>query len=63
MTLLDLCYYINDNMVVVVADCATQEEVGRYDGKSSVDEIYNECEVMDITATAENEITIDIDTF
>ena len=63
MTLIELLENINDNMTVIVNDTETQKELCRYDGRDAIDEQYNECTVFDIVASAENELTIDIDTF
>ena len=62
MTLEALLETINENMTVILMESETQTRVSLYDGKNSIDEIFNECEVMDIVATAEDELTIDIDT-
>lgn len=61
MLLEDLFDVVNENMTVIIVDSLTQTELCRYDGKNSIDEQYNECSVMDIVATSENELTIDID--
>ena len=59
MTLYDLSDIINDNTVVVIYSAETQEELGIYDGKESIDEQYMSMEITDIYVN-ENKLCIDL---
>lgn len=59
MTLYDLSDIINDNTVVVVYSSETQEELGMYDGKESIDEQYMSMEITDMYVD-NNKLCIDI---
>lgn len=61
MTLDELMMVINENQDVIIVDSDTQTELARYDGNDSIPTEYNEWLVMDIVATADNELTVDID--
>ena len=57
MLLEELLYLINDSSTVELYDSATYDVIGTYDGKESIDEIYNECEVTDIFDTVKHGLT------
>ena len=59
MTLYDLADIINDNTVVVIYSAETQEELGMYDGKESIDEQYMTMEITDMYVN-ENKLCIDL---
>ena len=48
MTLYELLEPINDNTCVEVFSAETCESIAMYDGKESIPEDYNYCEVTDI---------------
>ena len=48
MTLYDLLETVNDNTVVQVFSSETCECIATYDGKESIPEEYDNCEVTDI---------------
>lgn len=59
MTLYDMADLINDNTVVVIYSTETQEELGLYDGKESIDEEYMSMEITDIYVD-NNRLCIDL---
>lgn len=52
MQLIDLLAVINDNQFVVVTD-SEDKEIARYDGRDSIDDIYNNKEVISVSAYPE----------
>ena len=48
MTLEELLWKVNDNTIVAIFSSETGEELAVYDGKDSIPERYNDCEVSDI---------------
>ena len=58
MTLEDLMYVTNDNAIVEIY--ADTELIARYDGKDSIPEEYNDCEVYDVYANG-NVLCVEID--
>lgn len=61
MTLYDLSLVLADNFAVVVYGSDADTEVGRYDGVNSIDEKYEDCEVVDIYPNGEHELCVCID--
>lgn len=58
--LLDLLYLISDSNKVIVYNLY-DEIVSVYDGKNSIDEIYNNCIVTSIDGSGTSRISITID--
>ena len=48
MTLYDISELINDNTCVEIFSAETCERIATYDGKESIPEEYNDCEITDI---------------
>lgn len=48
MTLYDLIQLVNENCIVDVYSASTNERIAIYDGRDSIDEEFNDCEVTDI---------------
>lgn len=48
MTLYDILELVNDNTCVEIFSAETCERIATYDGKESIPEEYNDCEVTDI---------------
>lgn len=60
MKLIDLLSLINDCTNVAIFDANEDNQLGIYDGRDSVSEVYNNCNVVSIWKN-EYEICIDID--
>lgn len=48
MSLEELIWNVNDNTVVNIYSAETNDIIASYDGKDSIPEEYNECEVTDV---------------
>ena len=61
MKLIDLLCVVDDNCNVVVVDIFSAE-LCRYDGRDSIDAIYNNCDILNIYHQADG-IYVSIDCF
>ena len=60
MTLDDLLWRVNDNTVVKLFGISNLMEIATYDGKDSIPEEYNNCDVTDIFVDG-NALCVEID--
>ena len=61
MILDELLWKINDNCKVKLFSSETYEEIAKYDGKDSLPDSYNYCEVTDIFVDEDGWLCIEID--
>ena len=56
---LEMIAELNEEMSIGLFD-QTGEIIGIYDGKDSIDEKYNDCQVIYVKPLAENQMRIDV---
>ena len=59
-TLEEILWLVNDNTIVEIYSAETNDVIATYDGKESIPEEYNFCEVTDISVD-DNKLCIEIE--
>ena len=58
-TLEELLWLVNDSTVVEICSAETFDVIATYDGKDSIPEKYNDCEIADVFVS-DNKLCIEI---